>query len=300
MLKKFNLVETKAKTISVGDVFGRLSVLAVGQVPGTYRYFAVCKCSCGSQAKAVRSDSLVMGKVESCGCIQRERSTTHGMTASGQYGRWRHMMSRCYNEGDNSYKDYGGRGITVCDRWHQVENFVEDMAPSYIEGLEIDRRDNDGNYEPSNCRWVTRADNANNRRTGHMLTHNGITQSLTDWSKQTGIGIGTLSERVNVLGWNAERAVTEPVNDRVENMRNAQKARWAGHKKAPKKATNPKPLRLVTLDGKSLSIAELHAMTGIPKALLRKRIFERGWSVEKAIADRGDYDDSSRRWNGKV
>jgi hypothetical protein len=281
MLKKFNLVDTKAKIVMVGDVFGRLSVLAVGQVPGTYRYVSVCQCSCNSPPKVVRSDSLVMGKVESCGCLQKERTTTHGMTSSGHYGRWRHMMQRCYNQDDKSFKDYGGRGIKVCDRWHKVENFVSDMAPTYKQGMEIDRINNDGNYEPLNCRWVTSSGNANNRRSGHLITHEGVTQSMTDWSRQTGISVGTLSERINVLGWSHSRAVTEPANDIAENMRKAQKQRWAGHTRPPEKPK--KRIKLYRYKDKEYTMSELSKISGLESKLLRKRINERMWDVERAI-----------------
>lgn len=152
MLERFGLIETSAKAIGVGERFGRLTVVAVGQVPGTYRYMAVCKCLCGGPLKAVRFDGLKNGAVVSCGCFWREKVTTHGVTNSGHYDRWRHMMDRCYNPDCASYESYGGRGIRVCDRWHDVGAFVADLPAGFEPGLEMDRIDNDGDYEPGNIR----------------------------------------------------------------------------------------------------------------------------------------------------
>ena len=156
MLERFGLVQTNIKAVKVGDVFDRLKVLAVGQIANTYKYYAVCQCSCGSELKRIRTDGLINGNVVGCGCVRNERTTTHGLTNHKHFKRWSHIMDRCYNERTKSYKDYGGRGISVCDAWHDVTTFINDLPDGYQPGMQIDRIDNNGNYEPGNVKWSTR------------------------------------------------------------------------------------------------------------------------------------------------
>ncbi len=225
-LEDFGLVPHECKTVSAGDTFGHLTILAIGKKPGTYRYAAVCQCSCGSPPSAIRLDGIVSGAVVACGCVQKERTTTHGLTKHPLYNVWKKMLIRCTDPTVRSYKDYGGRGIQVCDRWQSIENFVADMENGYEPGLEIDRVDNDGNYEPSNCRWATRQQNCDNRRTGRNLTYNGRTQSLKAWATELGIGYAMLYERIDVWNWDAHRALTTPAIDKHERMAIARAARW--------------------------------------------------------------------------
>ena len=118
------------------------------------------------------------------------------------------MMSRCFDPEDKRYADYGGRCITVCERWRDPNAFIADMAPSFSLGLELDRRDNNGNYHPDNCRWVTHAEQARNKRNLTYLTHLGRTHSAAEWARELGINYGTLMERIKVLKWDTERALT--------------------------------------------------------------------------------------------
>ena len=173
-----------------------------------------CKCDCGNE-KIVKTTDLVRGVVKSCGCLAKqaliERCVTHGKTKHPLYSKWHTMKSRCNNSNNASYERYGGRGIKVCDEWeNSFQAFYEwAMANGYKEGLSIDRIDNDGNYEPANCRWVTQEEQCNNRRTSHKLTYEGETHTITEWSKITGIKRKIISQRVNNLGWSIERALTE-------------------------------------------------------------------------------------------
>jgi hypothetical protein len=283
MLKRFGLVKTKSKSVSVGDEFERLTVIAVGQIPGTYRYTAVCQCVCGSKPKAIRMESLKSGITVSCGCIQKERTTTHGLSKSPHYGRWRHMMDRCYNKSAVAYPDYGGRGIKVCPEWHDLETYIAQLPDGFFKGAELDRYpDNDGDYEPGNVRWVTSKLNANNRRSSKMLAHDGRTLPLREWSKITGINEGTLWERIEVWSWPVDRALTTPPMTAKERMAKAHETRWAGHKKKPAPPT--RVLKTVEFKGRQVTIAELAKVTKISVTLLRKRIFERGWPIDKAVA----------------
>lgn len=130
--------------------------------------------------------------------------------SSRLYNSWKHMKERCYNPSCRSYPNWGGRGITVCDAWkNDFLAFKEwALANGYEDGLTIDRIDNNGNYEPSNCRWATKLVQSNNRRGLHRITYNGETRTLTEWSSLTGVGCTTLYMRLTAYGWSVEKALT--------------------------------------------------------------------------------------------
>ncbi len=282
MLNDFGLVETNATSVNVGDRFGRLVVQATGQVPNTYRYYAICQCSCGSALKAIRFDSLLMGATEACGCLQRERTTTHGKSSSVHYKRWRHMLDRCLNPECQAYPDYGGRGISVCDRWLEISSYLEDLPSGYFDGAELDRIDNDGDYEPGNVRWVSRAENTDNRRAGRPITFNGKTQSLSRWSEEIGIHVASLWDRLEVFGWTVERALTTPAIGVAERMAIARHARWGSHVKKPKPPAREK--KLYEYQGALYTLPQLAEMSGVALKLLRKRICERHWDIDRAVS----------------
>lgn len=123
------------------------------------------------------------------------------------------MKNRCFNSKTPRYSDYGGRGITVCDEWKNDFKAFYDWATlnGYCDDLTIDRIDNDGNYEPSNCRWVTMDVQANNSRYCHNIEFNGEVHSISEWSRILGISRGALNNRINKYGYSIERAFTEPV-----------------------------------------------------------------------------------------
>lgn len=190
--------------------FGRLMVL---QREGTQCGSAtwLCQCDCGN-ITIVNGHNLRRGLTVSCGC---KRATvpsykTHGKSQTRLHRIWRGMKQRCFNPNNTAYEDYGGRGITVCDEWKDDFQTFHDwaMANGYAEDLEIDRMDNDGNYEPSNCRWTTRERQANNRRTNAKLTLNNETHTIAEWTKITGLSKATIDGRLK-RGWTIERVLTE-------------------------------------------------------------------------------------------
>jgi len=141
-----------------GQKFGRLIAISPTDKRQNNSVMWRCKCSCGKEC-LVKSGSLRSGNTKSCGCLQKERireiMTTHGMRKTRIYSIWSAMTQRCENPNNPYYGDYGGRGIKVCERWHNFQNFFEDMG-NKPEHKSLDRwPDNDGNYEPGNCRWAT-------------------------------------------------------------------------------------------------------------------------------------------------
>lgn len=201
-----------------GQRFGRLTVIGyVGSRTGYALW--LCNCECGSQTVAVGKD-LRAGKTVSCGCQRSDRmrelgltNLRHGMTDTPEWRAWKGMLERCYLESYEQFHNYGGRGIAVCDRWREsFENFFADMGTRPGPKYSLDRIDNNGNYEPGNCRWATPAQQLHNQRRTVMLTHDGITLPLVEWAEKVGIAPETIRRRVLTRGWTVERALTTPTN----------------------------------------------------------------------------------------
>jgi len=161
--------------VEIGDTFDRLTVVEYmgTKIRSGNKHIKLwkCSCSCSNNTIIVETSSLISGNTKSCGCLSREviikRNTTHNMSRSVEYIAWAGMKARCYNTKEESYKDYGGRGIKVCDRWlESFENFYEDMGPKPEPKnlYSIDRINVNGNYKPNNCKWATKFEQSINRR----------------------------------------------------------------------------------------------------------------------------------------
>lgn len=190
-----------------GKKYGRLTTL---EYVGSSKW--LCECDCGTQ-KIIRKDSLIQGKSKSCGCLHkenaaaqiRERSVKHGDFGTKLYGVWAAIKRRCYNQNSRYYHEYGGRGITVCDRWKDDYSYFKEwsLAHDYKEGLSIDRVDTNGNYSPDNCRWVSMKEQQNNRRNNIKLAYEGKEYTLRELSDISGISFRTLKGR-HERGWSIE------------------------------------------------------------------------------------------------
>jgi len=179
----------------------------------------LCKCDCGRETQATSAE-LRTGDKRSCGCLAREiltaRNMTHGDAHSGSlyfrlYHLWFGMLDRCENPHSDSYKDYGGRGISVCEEWHDYPSFkMWAISNGYKNGLTIDRVNNDAGYSPDNCRWTNYTEQANNRRSCRYVTINGKTKTITEWCRIYGTNEYTAYSRIDRFGWNPVDAVTLP------------------------------------------------------------------------------------------
>ena len=203
-----------------GQTFGRLKVIKEADPfhsSGRTRRMWLCQCDCGNTL-VVRGENLKGGNTKSCGCYQKtqvsQSNGTHHMSRTRLYYIWQGMKERCCNPNSKPFPDYGGRGITICDEWLNFIGF-KDWAyeNGYQDDLTLDRINNDGNYEPSNCRWTDLFTQGRNKRNNRLMTFNGETHCLSEWVEITGIKYGTLLTRI-MNGWTVEDTLTKPVRRR--------------------------------------------------------------------------------------
>jgi len=197
-------------------------------------------------------------KLKTFGQHGDDKRFKHGMSDRAEFHIWQGMLARCCVSTNRAYRLYGGRGITVCDRWlSSFENFYADMGPRPSPKHSIDRIDNDGNYEPGNCRWTTQKVQCNNRSGNRLLTYKGETKTMQQWADIHNIPYNTLLARIVNYGWAIERALETPVSDHVT---------------------------LLTYNGESLSVDKWAKKLGISRRIIKYRLYEKGWSVSEALS----------------
>ena len=185
-----------------GQRFGRLTVryLAPRDQWRSRNALWWCVCDCGKE-RAVPGDALRSGATTSCGCWSRERSTSHGMCRTSEYMIWKNIKKRCGNRNSKHYVNYGGRGITVCDRWlSSFNSFFADIGPRPGPEYSIDRIDNAKGYSPENCRWATATQQSRNRRNNVFVVFNGRRMCLTEAAEAAGLPIRCIEQRRR-RGW---------------------------------------------------------------------------------------------------
>lgn len=201
----------RADAQMLGKRYGRLVVQSHAGVKKQKHYWN-CLCDCGS-THVTNTNSLTQGHTQSCGCLQAEvmarGNVVHGLSRTPAYTAWLNIRARCENEASPSYKNYGGRGIRVCDRWQSFDNFFADMGQPPSAQHSIERLNNNGNYEPDNCIWATRYQQSRNRRNNVSVTINGETKFISEWCEQYGIALASVHRRLK-KGYTMERAITEP------------------------------------------------------------------------------------------
>lgn len=193
-----------------GERYGKLEVLRLEvDEPGKKKKW-LCKCDCGAEV-IVSASNLRNAHTRSCTQCgyksMKEKNKKHGASKELVYGVWQAMRSRCERENVKSYLDYGARGITVCEEWHDPSKFIAwAMENGYEPGMEIDRIDTNKNYCPENCRWVSRLENANNKRNNKIIEYNGERKTLAEWARHFDVKYKNLSRNIN-KGYSLEEAV---------------------------------------------------------------------------------------------
>jgi len=208
-------------------VFGRLTAIKLDHITNRGHAYWVCKCLCGN-IKIVRASHLKEGAVKSCGCLCRETSSntakkylagkkyklTHGCSNTRIFKIWMAMKRRCYYKKAINYSNYGGRGISICAEWlNSFQAFMEwSTNNGYTDNLTIDRINNDGNYEPENCRWASKTTQGNNRSTCHYVTYKGETHTVIEWERKLGLPKNLIAKRLS-RKWSVKKAIETPKGD---------------------------------------------------------------------------------------
>lgn len=239
-----------------GQKFGKLT--AIKRVEdriyssGKHSSMWLCDCDCGN-TKIVSRSALTKGETKSCGCLKGE---SHNMSDSRIYEIWRGMIRRCEDDKRKDYIIYGGRGISVCDEWKNSFNkfYNWSINNGYNDSLTIERNDVNGNYEPSNCRWATKEEQANNRRDNQFLTYDGKTQTISQWAKELNVNESTLRNRMQ-RGWSDEEIILKSIQS----------------------------THYITFNNETKSLRQWAIDTGISYSTLQSRLYKFHWDIEKAL-----------------
>ena len=248
-----------------GQRFERLTVIERGPDQvfpcGQRRVRWVCKCDCGNTS-TVLARGLKSGNTKSCGCYSRDmaripKCVKHGESRSRLYNIRSGMLYRCNNPNSQEYKNYGARGVKVCEEWTNSYEVFRDWALSngYDDALSIDRIDPSGDYEPSNCRWATPIEQGNNKRDSHRITYKGETKTITEWGRALDILPETIGFRLDKMGWSIEDALE----------------------------IKPQNYRYITYNGETKTLAAWAEELNLPYHTLKARFNMLHWDVEKAF-----------------
>lgn len=199
-----------------GNRYGRLLVTKFDRKNQHGDTYWVCRCDCGNY-KSIASNKLRSGWTKSCGClhkeIMRQKLLSHGMSKSKLYSSWELMKSRCYYPQNNRYYRYGGRGIKVCDEWLSFERFKEwALKNGYKEGLTLERKNIDKNYEPDNCCWITKEEQARNKCNTVWVVYKGERMCMSVFAREMGVSINVISNRIK-KGMNGDEMAKEFLNE---------------------------------------------------------------------------------------
>jgi hypothetical protein len=199
----------------VGKKFNRLLVVKKAGRKN-YKVMWECVCDCGNTT-FVNTFYLINSKIRSCGCLHKEqlieRNTTHNQRHTKLYETWKKMRDRCNRPNATQYKDYGGRGIKVCEEWDKSFQAFYDWsyANGYDDNLTIDRIDNNKGYSPDNCRWATYKEQMRNKRTNHIITYKNQPQCISKWCEELNLSYSAVTGRLR-RGWSVEKALSTPTN----------------------------------------------------------------------------------------
>lgn len=199
----------------VGKKFNRLLVVKKAGRKN-YKVMWECVCDCGNTT-FVNTFYLINSKIRSCGCLHKEqlieRNTTHNQRHTKLYETWKKMRDRCNRPNATQYKDYGGRGIKVCEEWDKSFQAFYDWsyANGYDDNLTIDRIDNNKGYSPENCRWATYKEQMRNKRTNHIITYKNQSQCISQWCEELNLSYSAVTGRLR-RGWSVEKALSTPTN----------------------------------------------------------------------------------------
>ena len=277
------MVTRMGKMIDISNQrFGRLVAIEPAGTSKKGRMMWKCICDCGNIA-IVDGQYLRRGDTKSCGCrrydtsqLEPYRHKPHrksnaeyvprydGYVKPVLYDVWTGMKDRCYNTRNRSYKVYGGKGIRVCEEWFEDFQVFNDwaVASGYETGLSIDRIDNDGNYCPENCRWVTPIEQANNKSNSHKIMYNGETHTIAEWSRISGMNYDLIKSRI-YRGWSADEVFETPLGEYPLSKKLAQKG-------------------CIEFEGEKHTLREWAEITGLRHATIYKRLGS-GWSIEDAL-----------------
>ena len=303
---------TQKNYCMIGKKYGRLTVLDIDveKSKQTKRCYLICKCDCGI-TKSMRSDYVRRNHIVSCGCYSRElldkSRVKHGLSRHPLFKEWTGVKDRCYNKNCKQFKDYGGRGITVCDEWiHDAAAFINwCLSHGYEKDLTLDRIDNNKGYSPDNCRWTTRKIQANNTRRNHFITYKSETHTVHEWADKLHLNYSVLSHRL-ARGWSVEDAIETPIktferhdrtytfNGETHGLKEWAKILHINYKTLlnrindsgwdiEKVLTTPvEEHKLITFEGKTMAPYEWCKEKGWERHIVSRRL-AKGWSVEKTL-----------------